>query len=134
VLGWVDVWGWDKVVWCMVGLLGAGCGGMGRGCVGVGRMRSVLESSVGVVVLSIGKSGLNRVVWWISCGIGLSSTWIREVGWYMKWECCWWSRLLKFEKGMVWVKPNSFEEGTNALKVTQWPTRGWGTQVRRKVG
>ena len=55
VVGWVDVWEWGELVWCMVGLLGAGCGGMWRGCVGVGRLRVVVQSSGGVVVLSIEK-------------------------------------------------------------------------------
>jgi len=82
VVGWVDVWGWDKVAACMVGLLAAGCRVMGRGCGGVRSLMSVLQRSGGVVVLSIERSGLNRVVWWISSGIGLSSTWIREVGLY----------------------------------------------------
>jgi len=66
----------------VVDLLGAGCGGMRRGCVGVGRLRSAVQSSGGVVVLSIERSGLNKVVKWMSREIGLSSTWIREVGWY----------------------------------------------------
>ena len=57
VVGWVDVWEWGELVWCMVGLLGAGCGGMGRGCVGVGRPRGVLKRNGGAVVLSIGKLG-----------------------------------------------------------------------------
>ena len=65
VVGWVDVWEWGELVWCMVGLLGAGCGGMWRGCVGVGRLRVVVQSSGGVVVLAIERSGLNRVVWWV---------------------------------------------------------------------
>ena len=47
----------------MVGLLAAGDRVMGSGCGGVGSLMSVLQSSGGVVVLSIERSGLNRVVW-----------------------------------------------------------------------
>jgi len=43
-------------MWCMVGLLGGGCGGMERSCVGVGNLKG-MESSGGVVGFSIEKWG-----------------------------------------------------------------------------
>jgi len=145
VVGWAGVWEWGVGMWCMVGLLGGGCGGMERGCVCVGLPSSsevvcvldspaVVGSSGGVVGFSIEKWGWSRVVWWMSYEIGLFSTRNREVGWYRDCECWCWSRLLQFEKGLVWVKPNSCEEGTSALKVARCPPWGWRTQARRKVG
>ena len=47
---------------------------MGGGCRGVVRLMFGVRSSCGIMVLSIGRSGLNSVVWWVSCGIVVSST------------------------------------------------------------
>jgi len=77
--------------------------------------------------------GGGGIVRWKSYKLDLCWTEMKGVGWDSNLKCCLWDLLLYFEKGLVWMKLDSFEERTIALMVALCPPWGWCTEDRSSL-